>query len=343
MVDAPTYRAEPDPDFADRLEQVLLQRLTAPAGSRTRREVAQSDEPVRTDTEPDGQASEMIVLDGEDRTASHEPMTRRLRLPDWRLLVAAAAAVVAVVGTLLVAAADDDTDRLDTVTSNPASAAQIGAFCDAIDDMGLTVSIGEGYEGIDDALVAAEEIAPEEISAEVTIMAAESRAQFAAGPPPDGTPPTLPADDFFTAAAAVGDYMADNCGYQVIDVTATNYAFEGIPAIVGAGKTLIRITNDGTEYHEAVLQRVRQSETRSIEEILAIPQGSGDLLDYLGNAFAPPGLGNWTVVDLSAGRYAFLCFVPTGATSEEALRSGQADDTAQPHTMQGMFAEMEVP
>ena len=33
MVDPPTYRAEPDPEFADRLERVLLQRLTAPAGS----------------------------------------------------------------------------------------------------------------------------------------------------------------------------------------------------------------------------------------------------------------------------------------------------------------------
>ena len=29
MVDPPTYRAEPDPEFADRLERVLLQRLTA--------------------------------------------------------------------------------------------------------------------------------------------------------------------------------------------------------------------------------------------------------------------------------------------------------------------------
>ena len=44
MVDPPTYRAEPDPEFADRLERVLLQRLTAePAGPRSSRGVAQSD------------------------------------------------------------------------------------------------------------------------------------------------------------------------------------------------------------------------------------------------------------------------------------------------------------
>ena len=86
--------------------------------------------------------------------------------------------------------------------------------------------------------------------------------------------------------------MADNCGYQVIDVTATDHAFDGIPADAEAGKTLIRITNDGTEYHEVVLQRVQQGETRSVEEILALPEEEGgDLLDYLGNAFAPPGAG----------------------------------------------------
>ena len=173
-------------------------------------------------------------------------------------------------------------------------------------------------------------------------MADESRSQAAAGPPPAGTPPDLPPDEFFTAAAAVGDYMADHCGYQVIDVTATDYAFAGIPADAQMGKTLIRLTNDGTEYHEALLQRVREGETRSVEDILAIPEGSGDLLDFIGSAFAPPGLASWTVVDLSAGRYATMCFIPTGATTEDALRRGQGDDTARSHYMQGMFAETQV-
>jgi hypothetical protein len=205
------------------------------------------------------------------------------------------------------------------------------------------VSIGEGYEGIDPSLAAAQDIAPDEISADVTTMADENRAQVAAGPPPEGEPLVIPPDDFFAAATSVGDYMADNCGYQVIDVTATDHAFDGIPADAEAGNTLIQITNDGTEYHEVLLQRVQQGETRSVEEILALPDDEGgDLLDYLGNAFAPPGLGNWAVVDLSAGRYGAMCFIPTGATTPEALHSGQADDTAQPHATQGMLAEMQV-
>ena len=262
----------------------------------------------------------------------------------WRAIAVGAAAVLA----LGACAGDDDDDASGSDTSTEAEAPtdepdDVAAFCDAIAEVGLAVSIGEGYEGIDPSLAAAEDVAPDEISADVTTMAEENRAQVAAGPPPEGEPLVIPSDDFFVAATSVGDYMADNCGYEVIDVTATDHAFDGIPADAEAGKTLIRITNDGTEYHEVVLQRVQQGETRSVEEILALPEEEGgDLLDYVGNAFAPPGLGNWTVVDLSAGRHVAMCFIPTGATTPEALQSGQIDDTAQPHAMQGMFAEMQV-
>jgi hypothetical protein len=260
----------------------------------------------------------------------------------WHVIAVGAAAVLA----LGACAGDDDDDasvsdsgtEADEPTGEPDDAA---VFCDAIAEVGLSVSIGEGYEGIDPSLAAAEDAAPDEISADVTTMAEENRAQVAAGPPPEGEPPVLPSDEFFVAATSVGDYMADNCGYPVIDVTATDYAFDGIPADAEAGKTLIRITNDGAEYHEVVLQRVQQGETRSVEDILALPEGQ-DLLDYLSSAVAPPGLGSWTVVDLPAGRYAAMCLIPTGATTADALQSGQADDTAEPHTMQGMFAEMQV-
>ena len=262
----------------------------------------------------------------------------------WRAIAVGTAGVLA----LGACGGDDDDDASGSNTGTEAEeptdepGADVAAFCDAIAEVGLAVSIGEGYEGMDSSLAAAEDIAPGEISADVTTMAEENRAQVAAGPPPEGQPPTIPSDDFFAAATSVGDYMADNCGYQVIDVTATDHAFDGLPADAEAGKTLIRITNDGSEYHEVVLQHVHEGETRSVEEILALPGEGGDLLDFLGNAFAPPGVGNWAVVDLSAGRHVAMCFIPTGATTPEALQSGQLDDTAQPHAMRGMLAEMQV-
>jgi hypothetical protein len=260
----------------------------------------------------------------------------------WDLIAIGAAAVLAVGAC----SGDDDASGNDTgaEADTPAdqSETDVAAFCDAIDDMGLSVSIGEGYEGIDDALVAAEELAPDEISAEVTTMADESRAQVAAGPPPSGQPPSIAPNEFFAAATSVGDYMADHCGYPVLDVTATDHAFDGVPASTEADKTLVRITNEGTEYHEVVVERVQPGETRSLEEIVALPQQEeGDLLDYVGSALAPPGLGSWTVVELSAGRHAALCFIPVGATTPE-LAAATTDDTTPRHTTQGMFAELEV-
>ena len=252
----------------------------------------------------------------------------------WRAIAVGAAAVLA----LGACSGDDDDDASGSDTSTEADEpdADAAAFCDAIvksQAASLSVAIGEGGEPPTPKLrlPPQRKLHPKRSVPTSRPWPRKHAAQIAAGPQPDGAPPNVPSDEFFTAATSVGDYMADNCGYQVIDVTATDYAYDGIPADAEAGKTLIRITNDGTEYHEVVLQRVHTGETRSVEEILALPEEEGgDLLDYQGNAFAPPGLGNWTVVDLSAGRHAAMCFIPTGATPE-AFQSGQVDDTRAAH------------
>jgi hypothetical protein len=120
MAEAPTYRAEPDPGFADRLEQVLLQRLTAPSDAlRSSRGVTPSDAPVRTDIDPH-QQGDVIMLDTEARRTEDVAATPRHRRPSTWLMAAAAAVAIAVVGTLLVAAdSDEDDEQIDTVTPAP--------------------------------------------------------------------------------------------------------------------------------------------------------------------------------------------------------------------------------
>ena len=115
MVDPPTYRADPDPEFADRLERVLLERLTAePAGPSSRREVVRSDEPVRPGGEPDHREGDTIVLDTEDSPIG--PLAPWRRSPGRWLLAAAAVGVVAVAGAVLVAAGGGDETPLLAVT-----------------------------------------------------------------------------------------------------------------------------------------------------------------------------------------------------------------------------------
>ena len=66
MVDPPTYRAEPDPEFADRLERVLLQRLTAPGRTPLPPWSCPERCAGRTDTDPDDQEGDIIMLETED-------------------------------------------------------------------------------------------------------------------------------------------------------------------------------------------------------------------------------------------------------------------------------------
>lgn len=114
MVDPPTYRAAPDPEFADRLERVLLQRLTAgPDAMDAGREGVPSDQQFRPDADPDHRR-DIVMLDTEDRPTG--PIGPRHGSPGRWLLVAAAVAVVAVVGAVLTAGGDDD-EPLDTVTA----------------------------------------------------------------------------------------------------------------------------------------------------------------------------------------------------------------------------------
>ncbi len=115
MVDPSTYRADPDPEFADHLERVLLQRLTAgPDAMNSRRDAVPSDQQFRPDADPDHRR-DIIMLDTEDRPT--RPIGPRRGSPGRWLLVAAAVAVVAVVGAVLATVGSDDDKPLDTVTA----------------------------------------------------------------------------------------------------------------------------------------------------------------------------------------------------------------------------------
>jgi hypothetical protein len=133
MVDHPTYRAEPDPEFADRLERVLLQRLTAgPDGTSSSRVVVERVDPARPGANPDHRERDIIMLDTEDRPTG--PMAPRRRSPGHWLLLAAAVAVVAAVGAVLVAVGGDDDKPLQPV-EEPAGVIAKGSDIELVGDL----------------------------------------------------------------------------------------------------------------------------------------------------------------------------------------------------------------
>ena len=128
-----------------------------------------------------------------------------------------------------------------------------------------------------------------------------------------------------------------------------------MPASVEAG-TELQLTNvSSDEVHELVLTRLPDDEERSIEEIIEQPRPEveGIVMGGLaGVSVAPPEApGNVVEGELvldEPGRYALLCFIPTGADPDEYLAAAQESEGppdvegGPPHMFQGMHAEIVV-
>ena len=129
----------------------------------------------------------------------------------------------------------------------------------------------------------------------------------------------------------------ETCEWNTVDVTAADYAFQGVPSELDAGVASFEFVNGGTEIHEMVLFRRNDGVTETVEELLALPDDEVQTKTTMVAATgASPGESEYAIADLTPGTYAMLCFVPEGTTSEDAYGTGQ------PHFMRGMVFEFTV-
>ena len=143
---------------------------------------------------------------------------------------------------------------------------------------------------------------------------------------------------------------------STVEVTTVDYAFEGLPTELEAGTTIEVRNTSAAELHELVAIRLSDDERRSIEELLALPPEELEALFAAPPALvavAPPGedafvaLGDGTLDE--PGRYAIVCFIPTGADLQAYLSVFEANpdqppqvDGGPPHFTAGMHAELLV-
>jgi len=142
---------------------------------------------------------------------------------------------------------------------------------------------------------------------------------------------------------------------DTLELTAVDYAYDGVPGEVSAGTQLALVGAPDAEPHEAVVFRLAEDETRSAQEILA--EGGPDAPppgEFAGVLIAPPGgapgfAPEGPVVLDQPGRYLLVCFIPVGTTPDAfaalAEGGGTAADlpaTGPPHFTQGMAAELTV-
>ncbi len=141
----------------------------------------------------------------------------------------------------------------------------------------------------------------------------------------------------------------------VIELTASDYGFEGLPARVQSGTTFTLKNTSSEELHEYAAIRLPDDETRSVEELLQLPPGElaafFPLVDSV--MIAPPGEDGFPVVGTGTltepGRYAFICAIPTGADPAEYLAAAAESeegppevDGGPPHFTLGMYGEVVV-
>lgn len=139
-------------------------------------------------------------------------------------------------------------------------------------------------------------------------------------------------------------YMAENCGYERVEVTAIEYSFTGVPDTIGAGRVALTLTNGGAEVHEMGFGLFKEDVDLSVQEVLDLPDREQDKQfqpSDVGHFLAPPGGIDTEVIEVVAGRYGFICFIPQGTMSLEDLE-GQHGGEGKPHAFLGMFGEFVV-
>ncbi len=164
------------------------------------------------------------------------------------------------------------------------------------------------------------------------------------GAAPAAADESTPADDTNGTDAA-----------ETVEIGAIDYAFTDVPASVDAG-TKFSLRNDATdELHELVAFRLGDDETRSLDDILALPpeemqavlgEPSAVILALPDSDQAIYAVGDGVLDE--PGRYGFFCFIPTGVDPDEYMTAAATSDgppdvgDGPPHFVHGMFAEIEV-
>lgn len=145
---------------------------------------------------------------------------------------------------------------------------------------------------------------------------------------------------------------------ETVEVTAVDYAFEDLPDTVEAGTTFSLTNASAAEAHELVAFLLPETETRSAEELLNLPEeelgavfgGEPEpatvILAGPGQTDTPgPVVGDGSLAE--PGRYVVACFIPVGADPEAYFSADPSEGPPQveggpPHFTQGMFAELTV-
>lgn len=173
--------------------------------------------------------------------------------------------------------------------------------------------------------------APEGLDDEVAVMVATYEGLLEGG-----DPAALGEPGFVEASGAVADaYFAGCDTNDELDVEGVDYAFDGLPEEISAGRVAVAFSNaaESGEAHEMVLFRRLAGTDESPDELFGL--SDEELFSKVAMAGAvfvdEPGGEAFAMYDLDAGDYIVVCSLPIGG-----------DEGGAPHFTEGMVAELTV-
>ena len=216
--------------------------------------------------------------------------------------------------------------------SAEASSPEVEAFCTALVATENAVD-SEDPEVIGPAVEAVNAAAPDDDALAIVEAVA---ATFEAGGP-----------EFEEAYAELLDYERANCGFAELNLTASEYVFNGFPAELPAGPIIVSLENIGTEVHELTFIRFNDGVTLTADELFALPaEQQQAVATFAGIAYVHPGDTFGQLYDLAPGRYLAVCTLPENADPEimsqmEVPGATEPEDAdfGRPHYTLGMIHE----
>ena len=132
-------------------------------------------------------------------------------------------------------------------------------------------------------------------------------------------------------------WAGDNCDVETLDVSATDYEYDGVPDELSTGYHVVDFSNEGQEQHEMFAFRINDGATESVEELFELPEEEiFSKITPVNAVFAVPGESetvSWNLTD--SGNYAVVCFIPVGSV-------GETEGDGPPHFTEGMVHEFTV-
>lgn len=268
--------------------------------------------------------------------------------------LATAMAVALALAALPACSDDDDDDTAADGDTTTTEAAATGEESEAAAGESSDDPFCEGFLGVEQAFAEAPEDEsempgfveeriepnlalidgnePEDIADEVITMT-DAVEELAA----TGDFSAFESPEFLEASATVYSSLDDACDIPVVEFSAVDYEYEGVPETLAPGPTSFVMANDGSEAHEFVLVKLGDDVELTLEELLAMPEAESEqYIDaFAGGTFAPADATSGTMADLTPGRWVYVCFLPVGSVDG-------AEGTGPPHFMEGMSGEFTV-